>query len=203
MDIYNHFSCYENLPVRIADVIEHVLETKVVAAIEIFAIDIDPARLQGFCWQFIDKPHNSLNHHRHAWICYSKHLPNDMARLVICKELLHLLDDEEATAKTREQVSELIEQIVLPVEGATALGLPALTDHNGMLRALAVMMPACAIEALREKLGSTISYETIAKLVQLPERWVRFAFSGQWKKISDMLGLGVQTDDPESPTLDL
>jgi len=188
MDIYNFFSCYTNLPVRLQDVIDQVMAAEVVDEIEIYALNLDPAILRGFCWVFKDKPKNSINHRRVAWIGYSNKLTSEMARLTIVKELLHLLDDHFATAGTAAQVSRLVDEIVLPI--AAHIAVPTLQDHNGELKALTVLMPACAIEELRHPLAAeTISLTTIARHARLPVEHVRLAFSDLWQKILTTFGV--------------
>lgn len=186
MDIFNHFSCYTLLPVLLSDVVDHIKETNVVASIEIYPLDLDPRYLQGFCYVFIDKPQGAVEGVKRAWIGYSKSLSPEMARLVVCKELLHLLDNHRETAQQREQVSELIDQVVLPYEAVVAL--PAFSDHEGILMALAVMMPRDAILELKPSLGKSISHKTIARLAQLPEEYVRMAFTKTWEEVLDGFG---------------
>ena len=105
MDIFNHFSCHMKLPVLLQHVVDHILDTTAVNRIEIYKVDIDPKKLQGFCIVYDDKPHNSINHQRVAWIGVSKHLSPEEQRLVICKELIHVQDREAETAGTAEQVA--------------------------------------------------------------------------------------------------
>lgn len=194
MDIYNHFSCYTKLPILIEDVIAHVIDAEVVDEILIYPLEMDPTHLRGFCWVFKDKPKNAANHRRVAWIGYSNKLPREMARLTICKELLHLLDEHYATARTAAEVSQLIDEIVLPA--AAHIALHALQDSTGELRALAVMMPACAIEEFREGLAEgQIGHDTIAKHARLPEEHIRLAFSPAWDRILELFGISRKPDD--------
>ena len=194
MDVFNHFSCHTRLPVLLDHVVEHILETGVVASIDIFALDLDPRYLQGFCMVFLDKPRNSINHHRRAWIGYSDKLSREMARLVVCKELLHLLDNHRETAQQREQVSDLIDQVVLSEE-AKRLGLPAVSDQAGWLLALAVMMPRDAIAELKEKQGKSLSPETIAKIARLPEQYVKLAFTDLWARVLESFAMQYPLED--------
>lgn len=188
MDIYNHFSCYTKLPVLLEDVIAHITEARVVDEIKVYPLELNPTVLRGFCWVFVDKPHNSINHRKIAWIGYSNKLTREMARLTICKELLHLLDGKNEAAQTQDKVSQLIDEIVLPV--AAHIALPALSDHYGELRALTVLMPACAIDELAPRLeANTISHETISKHARLPEEYVRLAFTPTWQHILKHFGI--------------
>jgi hypothetical protein len=186
MDVFNHFSCYSKLPVLLEHVIQQIIDTGVVASVEIYPIDVDPAHLRGFCWVYEDRPHNSINHHLRAIIGVSKHLSREEGRVVICKELLHLLDTPVEAAQSREEVNVLVEEIVLPVEAAAAL--TTLSDHSSLLLAIAILMPECAIDELRPRLeAGAISIETIAKLARLPESHVRLTFSPTWSRILEML----------------
>ncbi len=200
MDVFNHFSCYTKLPVLLEHVIEHILETQVVASIDIYALDLDPDFLQGFCWVYEDRPHNSINHHLRAKIGYSVHLPNEMARLVVCKELIHLLDNHMETAQTAAQVDTLIEEIVLPPEAAVAM--IAESDKRGILLALAVLLPRDTIDELRPKVeAGEVSIKTIAKHARLPEAFVRVAFSSLWKPVID--GFSLKYPAQRDPQLNL
>lgn len=192
MDIYNHFSCYTNLPVTLRDVIAQVEQAKVVDEILIHEVEIDASTLRGFCWVFKDKPRNSINHRRVALIGYSNQLSREMARITICKELLHLLDNHHETAGTVERVSRLVDEIVLPI--AAQIALPTLQDHAGELKALAVLMPACAIEELRPHLNEgTISRETISRHARIPLEYITLAFSERWHDILRIFG--VESDE--------
>lgn len=194
MDIFNHFACYTTLPVLLDDVAAHIKETRAADRVLIYEVDFDPKFLRGICWLTDERGHNGINHHRVARILVSKHLTPAWRRLVICKELLHLLDSHLETAQTRSQVSNLIEHIVLPADILD--GLPTMNDRMGLLHAMMVMFPRDAIEAFREKLERPeASVETIAKMVALPERLVRVCFSPSWKVLTDGLTPSYATGD--------
>ncbi|WP_313539685.1 hypothetical protein [Sphingomonas sp.] len=182
MDIFNHFSCHTSLPVKIADVEAHIKDSGVVAQIDIHPLDLDPSVLRGICWVYEWRPKNSLNTHLVGKIGFNKHLPEDEARLVVCKELLHLLDNKFETAQTKDEVEQLVEDIILPVEAA--VGLPALNDNTGLLMAIAIMLPRDAIDDFRPKYDADeISSATIAKMARVPEWAVRVAFSPHWAEV--------------------
>lgn len=145
MDIFNHFAFYTKLPVSRNDVQAHIAETRATDRVLIYEVDFDPKFLRGICWLTDERAHNAINHQRVARIFVSKHLSPEWRRLVICKELLHLLDNHLETAQTRSQVDDLIEKIVLPADIPD--GLATKSDRMGLLHAMMVMFPRDAIDA--------------------------------------------------------
>lgn len=200
MDIFNHFACYTNLPVSLNDVQAHIAGTRTADRVHIYEVDFDPRYLRGMCWLTDERAHNAINHQKVARIFVSKHLTPEWRRLVICKELLHLLDSHRETAQTRSQVDDLIEKIVLPADILD--GLATLNDRMGLLHAMMVLFPRDAISLFQERLEKPeASVETIAKMAMLPERMVRVCFSSVWKSLTDGLTPNYPPDD--QPTLDL
>jgi hypothetical protein len=180
MNVFDFFSAYTKLPVNLDDVAAFVIERTHFVDVEAYPCPFTTEKLLGLCWQFVDKPHNSINHHRRAWVLYSDKLAPDMTRMVVCKEILHLLDSKHEQAAAPEQVSRLIEEIVQPFEIKAAL--QTRSDQLGMLLALAVLMPAGAIDEFRPHIeNGSLSYDTLSKLAGVPEHFVRSAFSPQWQ----------------------
>lgn len=114
----------------------------------------------------------------HVDILYGQDLDEEWKRLVIVKEALHVFDGGHACVDTPEKLRQLIPQIVSP-ELKDAPFIPAVNDHFGAFRAMAVLMPTAA----RKKLASSIedgtrTVDEIASYVKLPEYyvdiWMRF-----------------------------
>jgi hypothetical protein len=103
-------------------------------------------------------------------ILYGDDLPEDWKRLVICKEAMHVFDGPKAQVSTEEYVRKLIPAVILhELKGAPFL--PAMNDHLGAFRALAVLIPRLArnkLKAAEEKR----SIAEIARFVQLPDFYV-------------------------------
>jgi len=103
-------------------------------------------------------------------ILYGDDLPDDWMRLVICKEAMHVFDGAGEQVRTAEDVRKLIPAVIAQeLKGAPFL--PALNDHLGAFRALAVLIPtACRIKlkAAEEKRSTA----EIARFVKLPEVYV-------------------------------
>jgi hypothetical protein len=106
----------------------------------------------------------------HTQILYGEDLPNEWKRLVICKEAMHVFDGGDELVSTAEDVKRLIPAVIV-TELKGAPFLPALNDHMGAFRALAVLMPRNArvkFKAAEEKR----SIVEIARFVQLPDFYV-------------------------------
>ena len=104
-------------------------------------------------------------------ILYGIDLPEEWKRLVIVKEALHVFDPEGSCVVTPESLRQLIPAIISRELGAPFI--PALNDHFGAFKAMAVMLPRHA----RNKLGKAIedgsrTVQEVAHFVRLPEAFV-------------------------------
>ena len=188
MDIFQHFGCHTKLPIKLDDVRDHILETGMVESIQFFDVDVDTTGLQGFCRVFEQQEPGmyTSSGQKVAHIFYAAELEEEEKRLVVCKELLHILDDHSATAQTRDEVDSLIEQIVLPLD--VRQGLQSKSDHIGILHALAVLMPRDALAVLRPLHDDNkLSVEDVAALARVPERYARFALSPAWQQVLEII----------------
>ena len=107
-------------------------------------------------------------------------------RLVSCKEILHVFDDDEHTAKTLAAVERLIDQIVVPP--SSGISASTQSDNSGMLHALMILMPRDALAILKPmyELGQ-ISAEDVARLADIPEAYARLALSPLWQMIVESI----------------
>jgi hypothetical protein len=108
----------------------------------------------------------------HVDILYGQDLTDDWKRLVIVKEAIHVFDGGHARVDTPEKLQQLIPSIVSQ-ELRSAPFLPAVNDHFGAFRAMAVLMPKDA----RLKLAASVesgsrTVEEVASYTKLPEYYV-------------------------------
>jgi hypothetical protein len=103
-------------------------------------------------------------------ILYGEDLPQDWKRLVISKEAMHVFDSGTEQVSTAEGVRKLIPAVIAQeLNGAPFM--PALNDHLGAFRALAVLIPRKARLKLKAA-EETRSTAEVARFVQLPEYYV-------------------------------
>jgi hypothetical protein len=120
-------------------------------------------------------------------VLFGEDLPDEWKRLVIVKEVLHVFDSEAARVNTEDGVRRLIPAVL--ANELQVPFLPALNDHLGAFRAMAVLIPRAA----RQKLRAAFEDESrtvgeIAHYVQLPDYyvdiWLRYG-----EEIERLLGL--------------
>lgn len=178
-DIFQFFACFTNLPIPIDVVRDQALEYGVADDIVFSEVQTDPDYLLGMHRLYKDERTGKVTAH----VFYSSAIQDESyRRLVCCKEILHVLDNDDATAKSRDAVSRLINQIVVPP--SSGITNSAKSDHNGMLWALMVLLPRDALSELRPHYeNGDLSVEDIAILADIPEHYARFALSDIWTEI--------------------
>ncbi len=181
MNIYEEFSCYTKLPIRIDDVCQFIREIGVVDDIRIYGVKADTDVVHGVC-RIKEEMRAYSPGIKIGCIYYAKKLSVRMRRIVVCKELLHLLDNHVEMAQTQEEVSTLIDEIVAPT--AIGMSIPALSDQYRHLHALTILLPRDALEELKELHDQgLISEEDVATIAKIPESYARLALSPQWQDI--------------------
>ena len=107
-----------------------------------------------------------------------------MAAFGVCKELLHLMDPESYKTNTPEHVKEQIERIALPpgMENIRTDGMRVWGDRLADLQAVALLFPMESRNVLFDKVDK-IGPENIARIVRLPEKYVRWVMSRQWEEM--------------------
>lgn len=75
MKIVEHFCCHTRLPVKLAAVSEHIIETSPVDKLYRAAVDVDPTILRGAYRQYHHKPPYSPGGEVIGEVIYSQH-PN-------------------------------------------------------------------------------------------------------------------------------
>lgn len=192
MDLIDHFSCYTHLPVKLADVASHIVETGAVDKIYRYAVDVDPAILRGIFRSYHHKPPYAPGGQTVAEVIYSKHLGPFDSRFVQCKEMLHAFDSESHMASRMEQVEQLAEDIIVPLDVLMRLrGLPSkqvLSDNGKVFTALAILLPRDFLDEVRPIYqAGRVTVAQIAQLAQVPTPYVRLALRDDWQELADAL----------------
>lgn len=181
--ILGFFSKVETVPVELDDVVAQLRHNGVEAEVYYFPADIDPNILRGQLnhWEY---PDNDGGLHSCVDIEYSKHLDEDWQRIVVCKELLHILDGDAERTDTPEKIKHLIDRIVLPpdLREPEKDGLAVLTDRIVLYIAVAILFPLATRELLKPKFDDgTISLHDISRLLCLPLRFVVLVMNDAWE----------------------
>ena len=154
-----------------------------IASITTYAADLEV--LSGFVIRYKWRPIYAADDREHAEVFYSKSMTPEEARLVRCKEVLHLLDGHEHTSRTLELVGKLISEICLPF----SMPVSKISQHDrmGILPALCILLPRDALDILRPL---KLAPEAVAKLAGIPEEWAGICLSEGWKHVVENLDNG-------------
>lgn len=187
MSIHEHFAKSTVLPVRVADVVQFILQKGAVAEIIQVPLDVDTRVLTGGFYMFRDLAPPYEEAPIIAKIGYPKSAPDAVQRLVKVKEILHILDPGPARAATKDAVSSLIGDLILD-EAREEVGLPAAYDHTQIVSAVAILLPEAALDVLRPmfKRGD-MNAEDVAELAKIPVAYVKIALTDEWRNFAKRL----------------
>lgn len=189
MIILKHFAAQTRLPIKINDIADFILEKGYVDSIVFHPLDAPPE----FCAGFVVVRQNMAPYAVGdvADVAYTTRVPLAMQRLICAKELLHICDVDGICARTREQVGSLVKEIGIPLTALVEIAKisPQLSsDHDGLLLAVALLMPKSARKILKQMLDrNLITISEIAALAEVPDPFVAVAMSDPWEMILEKL----------------
>lgn len=185
--LIEHFAATTQLPMRVRTIRDHMIQTlDIKDRIQFVGVEIDVNVLRGFLHQYREKEikGSALRPMACADIHYDKRQPIEWQRLVCCKELLHLMDPKDYRTNTPAHVKRQIERIALPpgMDNLRTDGMRVWGDRLADLQAVALLFPLEARRVIVEKVD-TIGPENVARLVRLPEKYVRWVISPEWEEL--------------------
>lgn len=174
------FENSENLPIRVDDILDWIRENTDHKDITLHGVQRDNKAYRGaFRRKAVPKGVlYSGDFDIITQILYGTDMEDDWKRLVIIKEALHVFDGPKSCVDTPDKLRKLIPAIISS-ELRGAPFLPALNDHFGAFRAMAVLLPT----STRKKIAVAIeegsrTVQEAAHFVRLPEFyvdiWIRF-----------------------------
>lgn len=189
-ELIQQFSKIETLPVDVNDVLKCLQDNGHDDDIEFIGVDLDPEILQGKIKIFHTRNGVYGDIKRCANIYYHRGHNSDWQRFIACKELLHLLDPEFAHTRSQDDIDSLAEKIGLPPEmqDPMADGLQANIDRVAEFRAAAILLPLASRNLLYKAYkANEIKADDIARLADIPRRYVGLVMSDNWPGIHDIL----------------
>jgi hypothetical protein len=174
IDLLNHFSNVELLPIPIDDIIDWIRQNTEHENIKLHAVSRENKAFRGAFRRTAMPSLRAYDSNPEVLNCviFGKDLPEDWQRLVITKELLHIFDNENESVKTKADVEALIPAIIFS-DIRQLQAAPILNDKIGPLKAMRILMP----DAARNKLEKAFSEgrrtsADIAHYVKLPLPYV-------------------------------
>lgn len=189
-DLLKHFSAQTTLPVDVNDVLKFLRENGNDDEIEFIGVDLNPDVLQGQIEIFYVRPVPYGDPVKYVNIYYDRQAGIDAQRFICCKELLHVLDPNGAVTNSSKGVEELAEQMGLTPEmyDFVSGGSDANVDRLAEFRAAAILFPLAVrqplIDAHRE---GKMSIDDIARLTDIPRKYVGFVMNAGWTKVHEIL----------------
>ncbi len=115
-----------------------------------------------------------------SWIIYNGNMDKSWGRLVVCKELIHILDPDYALTNTRDDVRNLIDRMAVPMD-LQGFSHQEFGDRVAEFQALAVLFPRASRQLLLAPyLAKTLSAKEISALAGIPDRYIGFLMSDSW-----------------------
>lgn len=188
MNIYEHFSCYTKLPIKLSDVRDHILEVGHVEKIHCVPVASDSQIFYGAFQRYRDIA--SYSNGDVALIGYRADLPEEWQRVVVVKEMLHALDPAEATSPTKERVLSLIDDLMVgTAKKAMGLGIPAQYDMSALLHAVCILVPRSWLDIIRPyyKRGVCTAAE-VANWAKVPEVIAQVVLTDAWRDAVEAIG---------------
>lgn len=192
--ISHHFDGLGIVPVKIEEVILKVQEFVPDDKIFINGIDVPPKGTLGlnFAVRFIETEELTLGsaimpitHHR---IVYSTQIESRLQRLVVCKELLHILDSSPARTTNKEKVLILAEGLLASHDENNQAGNPLeyFADKIAIWLSLIVLFPYGYWEVCRRdyKAGK-LTLDQIADVLEIPSSYIAVTMDDKWDQMRE------------------
>lgn len=178
-----NFSGAAEFPIKVKQVFSWIRENTDHKNIELHGVSRDHKSYRGaFRRRAISTRPYDPNPDILTQILFGTDLTREWKRLVIVKEVTHVFDGPNACVETPEKLQSLIPSIIT-TELKGAPFVPAINDHFGAFKAMAVLMPRSAREQLSEAVSNeTRTVEEVAQYVRLPESYVDI-----WLQFGDKL----------------
>lgn len=189
-DLIANFAAWESVPVDVQDDVVPVLKANSSFELYFWPVEMDTGIYMGQFehWEYPIEDRTITVYD----VPYSNSLSTAWARLVCCKELIHILDPVDHRVMTDEGLNRLIEKIVLPPgTGDSSDGIKVLSDRFAIFLALAILFPWATRQLLKEPYEEgKITLEKIAELVDLPEQYVALVMHDIWEETHHIISGG-------------
>lgn len=177
-----------DFPVTLNEVRDAVIGFGGSDAIRFKAVDIERDILRGICYRYKPIPRPYAAQEEWIDILYAESLDEDWRRLVITKELIHVLDKEAHRTKNEEELDNLVRRMSRRPELRDGFSWHETSDRVGLFQALGILFPFAARALIKDKYDAGhISDEMIAHRATVPVQFVAFLMSNEWAASYDVL----------------
>jgi hypothetical protein len=181
-----HFEDRTILPVRLDEVRDAVLAYGLCDRLTFKPVVLEGGILLGVCYHYRFRPAVYAEPETRVDILYADNLDLASRRLVVCKELIHVLDNGAHSVAQAAEVDELIRRMSRRPELRESVFLGERSDRFALLQALGILFPFAARSLIKPAYDEgKISDEMIARRAGIPEEFVDYLMSDDWEKDYD------------------
>lgn len=190
-ELVREFSGRTKLPIDVNDIVGCFRHHGVDGEIEFLGVDLDPEIMQGqFKEVHVRDSVYGQEVRRLINIYYHRGHPIEWQRFICAKELIHVLDHPSARTSDPEAIDKLAAKIGLPPEMQDPMkdGHETNVDRLAEWRAIALLFPLAARnQLLAPYRDNVLKLGDIARLADIPSRYVGFAMHESWDRLHDIL----------------
>ena len=181
LQLVQSFEDRTDFPVLIDEVRDEVIRLSGVSDIAFKATDIDKDILRGLCYFWEPSPAPYAEARQHVDILYAATLDPAWRRLVIVKELIHILDKEAHRIAAEGDLNDLIRRMSRRPELRDPMNWHEASDKVGLFQALGILFPFAARQLIKPKYDDgLLAEEMIAHRAGIPDTFVSFLMSDDW-----------------------
>lgn len=186
-DLVNFFSAHTNYPIKIDDIKAWLIEHGYQDSIEIFEVDIDIGITKGQFMQFTTRPRPYGDPDRTTYITVGADQSLCWKRLVIAKEMTHVIDSEMTHTRTIKDIQALTEE--LSSQMPDKLGSEANhVERIAVYRALSLLAPKDAIDKIKPRyVRGEVTPLEVATFFRIPEFYIPKLMSERYAQLYDKL----------------
>jgi hypothetical protein len=185
------FDSVEVLPVEIEEIRAAIISLGVQDRIILCAdSEMDPTLLRGFFYRYRYRSVVYGDPENTTLIAYSSSETRAWQRVICCKEMIHIFDDEVEQTNTLDELDGLIKRLLGPLSSdhVSICDLMAARDRLALYQAIPLLFPLAARElALRAIATGSKTFEQIVEASCLPSELVRLVFMDEWPRLSSKL----------------
>lgn len=170
----------KGVPINVLDIRQWFIDQYLTEEIAVWQVDMDPTICRGFTEMYYRPTVPYKDSDRVTSIMISHRMNKCWSRLIVVKELIHLLDEPDARATTASQISLLMNEIVQPPE--LTHSMQTHYDNSALAIACAVLVPKSVRDATREALADgDINEAALALHFRFPRQYLKSLYTQQYE----------------------
>lgn len=170
-----------DFPVHLNEVRDAVLRLQLCDRLTFKPVSINTATLLGVHFRYLFTPAPYADQEDRVDILYADTLDSSGQRLVVTKELIHVLDNGAHSVAKPDEVDELVRRMARRPDLRDSPFMPERNDRLALAQALGILFPLAARDLIKPKYDEgLVSDDMIARRAGIPEEFVDYLMSDDW-----------------------